>query len=99
MFLEFLHLLPFIYFIYIIVVLLGFGLIAEALKFNAIRVVYPIALFSLFLLLSLIVDDLEISLSFLGQKDNIFLMGFFMLIFFLIVIMLFARQHFMTAWH
>lgn len=76
MFLEFLHLLPFLYFIYIIIMLLVFGLLSEMLRISSMKIIYPICIFSLFMLLSLIADDLEISVSFLGQKDNIFLIVF-----------------------
>lgn len=98
MFLEFLNLLPFVYLLYVIVVLLSFGLITEILKFNSIKVIYFMALGSLLMLLTLIKDELEVSLSFLGQKDNIFMFGFFVLIVFLIFILLFSFKHFMTAW-
>jgi len=76
MFLEFLNLLPFVYLLYVIVVLLSFGLITEILKFNSIKVIYFMALGSLLMLLTLIKDELEVSLSFLGQKDNIFMFVF-----------------------
>lgn len=76
MFLEFLNLLPFVYLLYVIVVLLSFGLITEILKFNSIKVIYFMALGSLLMLITLIKDELEVSLSFLGQKDNIFMFVF-----------------------